>query len=60
MTSFILLLRWLVFKISNSKIPFKDFSGIPLTHNKPRITCNSHNYKLNLKMHPKTCYDRAI
>ena len=26
-------LRWLVFKISNSNILFKDFSGIPLTCN---------------------------
>ena len=45
---------WLVFKISNSNILFKDFSGIPLRHSKSLITCNSHNDKLNLKMHSLT------
>ena len=40
---------WLFFKISNSNILFKDFSGIPLRHSKSLITCNSHNDKLNLK-----------
>ena len=46
--------RWLVFKISNSNILFKDFSRTPLRHSKSLITCNSHNDKLNLKMHSLT------
>ena len=41
-------------KKNNSNILFKDFSGIPLTHNKSLITCNSHSDKLNLKMHSLT------
>ena len=47
-------LRWLVFKISNSNILFKDFSGIPVTYNQSFTTCNSHNDKLYLKMHSFT------
>ena len=46
--------RWLVFKISNSNILFKDFSGIPLRHSKSLITCNSHNDKLTLKVYSLT------
>ena len=47
-------LLWLFFKISNSNNLFKYFSVIPLKHNKSLITCNSHNDKLNLKMHSLT------
>ena len=39
--------RCLVFKISNSNILFKKFSGIAFTHNKSLITFNSHNDKLD-------------
>ena len=45
---------WLVLKISNSNILFKDFSVIPLKHSKSLITCNPHNDKLNLKMYSLT------
>ena len=47
-------LRWLVFKISNSNILFKNFLGVPLRHSKSLITFNSHNDKLNLKMYSLT------
>ena len=47
--------RWLVFKISDTNILFKDFLGIPLRHSKSLIvTCNSHNDKLNFKMYSLT------
>ena len=46
--------RWLVFKLSNSNILFKDFSGIPLRHSKSLVTCNPRNDKLNLKMYSLT------
>ena len=46
--------RWLVFKISNSVILLKDFSGISLRHSKSLITCNSHNDKVNLKIYSLT------
>ena len=52
-TFFTVHLRRLVFKISNSNILFKYFSGIPITHNKSLITCNSHN-DIKLKMHSLT------
>ena len=42
------------YRTSNSNNLLKDFSGTPLTHNKSLITCNSHNDKLNLKMHSLT------
>ena len=46
--------QWLVLKISNSNILFKDFSGIPLRHSKSLITYNSHNDQLNLRMYSLT------
>ena len=46
--------RWLVFKISNSNILFKGFSGIPPRRTKSLITCNSHNDKLNSKIYSLT------